>query len=278
MTTIALFGAGGKIGTRIANALRNDPAYHMLYLEAGEAGLARLRERGLEPASREEAMREADVVILATPVRTIVKILTEIGPLLSPGSLLTDMGSAKQEVVQAMQALPSHVQPIGGHPMCGKETSGLSAADASLYESATYVLTPLSRTSESAMRLAIELVRAVGAQPLLLDASRHDTLVAATSHLPYLLSVGLVGTVERLADGAAWKVVAGGFRDTSRLAASDETMMLDTLLANRDMVLTALAGFQDRLSALAHLLETGNEADLRCAMATAAQRRKGLFR
>ncbi|NIP85156.1 MAG: prephenate dehydrogenase/arogenate dehydrogenase family protein [Planctomycetales bacterium] len=224
-----------------------------------------------------EGIGGADVVVLATPVRAIIKLISEIGSLLPPGCLLTDVGSTKQAVVQAMQALPPHVQPVGGHPMCGKETAGLSAADSSLYEGATYVLTPLARTSDDALALAREMAQAIGARPLLLDAPCHDSLVAAISHLPYLLAVGLVATAERLANDTVWEVAASGFRDTSRLAASDEAMMLDILLTNRTAVRQMLARFQDQLAGLAHLLETGDEAGLRAAMTAAAQRRRRLF-
>ena len=224
-----------------------------------------------------EGIGGADVVVLATPVRAIIKLIGEIGPLLPPGCLLTDVGSTKQAVVQAMQALPPHVQPVGGHPMCGKETAGLSAADSSLYEGATYVLTPLARTSDDALALAREMAQAVGARPLLLDAPCHDALVAAISHLPYLLAVGLVATAERLANDTVWEVAASGFHDTSRLAASDEAMMLDILLTNQTAVRQMLARFQDQLAGLAHLLETGDEAGLHAAMTAAAQRRRRLF-
>jgi prephenate dehydrogenase len=222
-------------------------------------------------------VRDADVVVLATPVRAIIELIGQIGPLLPPGCLLTDVGSTKDAVAQAMQALPPHVQPVGGHPMCGKETAGLSAAEPSLYEGATYVLTPLTRTADVALALARQLTQAVGARPLLLDASRHDALVAAISHLPYLLAAGLVATAEGLADEMAWQVAASGFRDTTRLAASDETMMLDILLTNRTAVRQTLARFQAQLADLTRLLETGDAIGLRAAMTAAAQRRRRLF-
>ena len=226
----------------------------------------------------DEGVWDADAVVLATPVRAVIELIGRIGPLLPPGCLLTDVGSTKQAVVQAMQALPPHVQPVGGHPMCGKETAGLSGADPSLYEGATYVLTPLARTSDAALALARELTQAVGARPLLLDAPRHDVLVAAISHLPYLLAAGLVATAEGLADERVWKVAASGFRDATRLAASDETMMLDILLTNRTAVRQALARFEDQLADLTRLLETSDAIGLRAAMTAAAQRRRRLFR
>lgn len=223
-------------------------------------------------------VRSADIVVLATPVRAIVGLVRELGPLLMPGCLLTDLGSTKQEVVRAMQALPKHVQAVGGHPMCGRESSGLSAAESSLYEGATFVLTPLPRTNDAAIALASDLADAIGARPLLLEPSRHDMLVAAISHLPYLLAVGLVHTAESVGDDDLWRIVASGFRDTSRLAASNETMMCDVLLTNRTLVRQMLTRCQHQLEDLAQLLDTGDDATLRSALITAAQRRRGLFR
>ncbi|MCB0183800.1 MAG: prephenate dehydrogenase, partial [Caldilineaceae bacterium] len=111
----------------------------------------------------------ADIVILATPVRTIVNMLEEIAPYLQPGTMIMDMGSTKAEICAAMDQLPAGVQPIGGHPMCGKETSGLDVAEPGLYHNAPWVLTPLPRTSESAITLARELAQAVGARPIVLE-------------------------------------------------------------------------------------------------------------
>ncbi|MCK4450156.1 MAG: prephenate dehydrogenase/arogenate dehydrogenase family protein [Anaerolineae bacterium] len=244
-----------------------------------ETALARgLIDRGTTDLAH--GIREADVVVLATPVRVIMQQLAEIGPLLPEGCLLMDLGSTKAKIVEAMEALPPHLQAVGGHPMCGKEASGLEAAEADLYQGATFVLTPLRRTSSEALTLAQELVEAVGARPLLMDAERHDRLVAAVSHLPYLLSVGLVAATEEMAaeDELVWELAASGFRDTSRLAASDVTMMLDILLTNRAAVGETLSRFTNQLNALAHLLAEDDEEGLRSLMEQAQKRREGKFK
>ena len=226
-----------------------------------------------------EGVRGSDVVVLATPVRTIVELIPHLGPLLSPGCLLMDVGSTKAAIAKAMERLPAHVQPLGGHPMCGKEVSGIGAAEAGLYQGATFVLTPLPRTSPEALALAWELVEAVGARPLVMDAHRHDRLVAAVSHLPYLLSLALVAAAEDVAeeDGMVWDLAASGFRDTSRLAASDVTMMLDILLTNREEVAGMLGRLRRELDELARLLEAKDERGLRRVMEAARERRRGLF-
>ena len=237
-----------------------------------------LRAELLDEGTRDlaEGVRNADIVVLATPVRTIIKLIGEIGPLLRPGCLLTDVGSTKQMIVQAMQTLPSHVQPLGGHPMCGKESAGLSAADPSLYTGASYVLTPLARTHDESLDLAQQMAQAVGAQPLLLDAARHDLLVAAVSHLPYLTAVGLVSTAQSLDDDTVWAVASSGFRDTTRLAAGEETMMLDILLTNRAETGRMLASLQSQLAELSQLLEAGDEPALRAVIDRAARQRRRL--
>jgi prephenate dehydrogenase len=234
-----------------------------------------LIQRGITDLA--SGVRQADVVVLATPVRVILHLLGEIGPLLPEGCLLMDLGSTKAQIVARMAALPDHVQPLGGHPMCGKEVSGIAAADPALYRGHTFVLTPLPRTSEAALTLGRALVEAVGARPLILAPGRHDRLVAVVSHLPYLLACALVGTVETTAsaDPTVWQVAASGFRDTSRLAASDVTMMLDILLTNRQAVVQVLEAYTAQLRDLAQLVEAGDEGPLRTVLTAVCDRRLG---
>jgi prephenate dehydrogenase len=298
----------GLMGGSLAGALKKRGACREVW------GVAR-REETIREALRRgfinggtcdlaEGVEQADLIVLATPVRTILELIPQVGSLAPAGCLLMDLGSTKARIVRAMEALPSHLQAIGGHPMCGKEASGIGAAEADLYEGATFVLTPLRqgsgqalrrgsgqalrrgsgqalrRTSSEALTLAQELVEAVGARPLLMDAERHDRLVAAVSHLPYLLSLGLVAATEEMAaeDNLVWELAASGFRDTSRLAASDVTMMLDTLLTNRQAVGEMLSRFANQLNAIAHLLEANDEEGLRSLMERVQKRREGIFR
>jgi prephenate dehydrogenase len=224
-------------------------------------------------------VREADVVVLATPVRVILNQLKEIGPLLPPGCVLLDMGSTKTQIVAEMEKLPDHVQPLGGHPMCGKETSGIGEADPELYEGNTFILCPLERTSQEALDLGQELALATGAHPLVIEPQRQDFIVGTVSHLPYLLACGLVSTADATTstDPAAWEIVAGGFRDTSRVSGSDVTMMLDILLTNQTEVLKAVDTFQAQLNALAGLVEAGDEASLRAKLTAIRQTRLEMF-
>ena len=218
-------------------------------------------------------------MILATPVRVIMRQLAEIGPLLPDGCLLMDLGSTKEQIVALMARLPEHVQPLGGHPMCGKETSGIEAADPTLYQGRTFILTPLPRTSEAALALGQALARGIGAQPLVLEAERQDFLVGTVSHLPYLLACGLVSTADATtsADPAVWEIVAGGFRDTSRVAGSDVTMMVDILLTNREEILKAVAVYQQQLEWLRSLVEGAEEDEMRSVLTGIRDTRKEMF-
>ncbi|HIC87852.1 MAG TPA: prephenate dehydrogenase [Anaerolineae bacterium] len=209
-------------------------------------------------------VRQADIIVLSTPVRTIVDQIYTLRELaqnhqLKPGVLITDMGSTKVEICAALASLPETVQAVGGHPMCGKETAGLDAAEANLYDGATYVLCPLSRTSPEAVSLAEALVDAVSAHAIRLDPVRHDRLVGAISHLPYLLSCALVAAVDNIGreDETVWQLAASGFRDTSRLASSDVRMMVDILLTNREPVLEMVQRLQAELDSIIELLQMG---------------------
>jgi len=274
----------GLMGGSLAGALKRRVACREVWgVTRREETIKEALRRGLIDVGTcdlAEGVGQADLIVLATPVRTILELVPQVGALATSGCLLMDLGSTKAKIVEAMEALPPHLQAVGGHPMCGKEASGLEVAEADLYEEATFVLTPLQRTRPEALTLAQELVETVGARSMLMDAERHDRLVAAVSHLPYLLSVSLVATAEEVAaeDELAWELAASGFRDTSRLAASDVTMMLDILLTNRQAVGETLSRFAHQLSAIAHLLEADDEERLRRSMEQVRERRERMFR
>jgi prephenate dehydrogenase len=221
----------------------------------------------------------ADVIVLATPVRTILRQIRQLAAMPLSPCLLLDLGSTKGDIVAAMEDLPFQVQPVGAHPMCGKETAGLASAEPTLYEGALWVLVPLPRTLAGALTLACELAVAVGARPLVLDADRHDRLVAAISHLPYMLAVALMSGAAEMGDEdeLVWELAASGFRDTSRLAASNVTMMLDILLTNQAAVGAVLRQVSIHLAHLADLLAAGDEDGLRALLAAAHDQRTSLF-
>jgi len=223
-----------------------------------------------------EGVRDSDVVVLATPVRTIIEQVALVGPAMRHGAVLTDLGSTKLAITQAMARLPAGVQPIGGHPMCGKEVTGIEAAEASLFRGAPWVLTPLERTAQEVVEMMARLVEAVGARPVVMAAERHDRLVAAVSHLPYLLAVCLVQVAGEVAgdDEDVWHLAASGFRDTSRLAASDVQMMLDILVTNQSAISKMAGQAAAWLRRLAELTQAGDEGTLRAELERARSHRR----
>lgn len=275
--TVAIAGLGlmgGSLGLALRGhvqrvvgiARRAETVQQALAIGAIDAGCATLAE----------GAAEADIIVLATPVSVILAQVDELGRLARQGRLrqsavITDMGSTKAQICDALDRLPASVQPIGAHPMCGKETSGLDVAEATLYHGAPFVLCPLPRTAPQTVTLVKSLAETVGACPLELDPMRHDRLAAAISHAPYLASLAAFAAANDVAqaDALAWRLAAGGFRSTTRLAGSDDQMMADILLSNRAAVLAQLDHMQAHLARLAALLTTEDAARLRELLAAA---------
>ena len=175
-----------------------------------------------------------------------------------------------------MAQLPEGLQPVGGHPMCGKEVGGFAAAEARLYSGKTFVLCPLPRTSGEALDRARSLAEAAGSYVVALDPHAHDRAVAAISHLPYLAAAGLVNALTAGNDPLAWALAASGFRDTTRVAASDVQMMLDILMTNRESLLGWLDLYEHELSALRRALRGADEDELRKRLGQAQELRSRL--
>jgi prephenate dehydrogenase len=276
---VAIVGLG-LMGGSLAAALK---ARHACSRVVGVARRQETADRALARRYVDEAntdlaagVAEADIVVLAMPVRAIIQTLPDLGRELAPGALLVDLGSTKARIAAAMATLPAHVHVCPAHPMCGKELAGLDAADPDLFADRTFVVSPLERTRPEALALCEELVGAVGARPLRLDPARHDRLVAVASHLPYLLALALVAVAGQVAseDPLLWQLAASGFRDTSRLAASDVTMMLDVLMTNPGAIAGAVAQCREQLGRFEQLLHAGDEEGLRQMMEGAAARRR----
>lgn len=255
------------MGGSLALALRAAGwAERLIGVGRDPAVLAAAKAAGAIDAGTSElaaGVASADVVVLATPVRTILRLLPEVGDHARPGALIMDLGSTKQQICRAMIGLPEGLEPVGGHPMCGKEVAGFAAAEATLFQGRPFVLCPVSRTAPTALALARSLAQAVGARPVVLEPALHDRAVGAISHLPYALAVSLMSIVNAGSTPTAWSLAAGGFRDTSRVAGSDVSMMLDILLTNREAVLAWLDAFAVPLAELRAELDRGDEDALR---------------
>ncbi|MFS8664579.1 MAG: prephenate dehydrogenase/arogenate dehydrogenase family protein [Limnochordales bacterium] len=228
----------------------------------------------------QEGVRGADVVVFATPVRTIADLAAQAAPALAPGTVVTDVGSTKAELCRTLPPLlPPGVEYIGGHPMAGSERTGLEAADPYLYQNAIYILTPL-REEQPGLDKAIALVEAVGAHPLILDPEQHDRAVAAVSHLPHMVATALVLAVGEVAaqDPRVLALAAGGFRDTTRVASGDPVMWRDICLSNRGPLLEMMDRFAEALAAARAAVAAGDGDGLMGQMARARAVREQLPR
>jgi prephenate dehydrogenase len=275
--TVCIVGLG-LMGGSLALALRE--AYGV---GAGIVGVAR-RPDALDKAlacgainkgtpDLKEGMTGAETVVLATPVRTILRQLPLVGASADPGTLVLDLGSSKSQICAAMGELPAGLHPVGGHPMCGKEVTGFAAAEAGLFRNRPFVLCPLPRTDPEALERAVSLVNAIGAHPIVLDPAVHDRAVAGISHLPYAAAAALVNCVDAAEDSVVWSLASSGFRDTSRLAGSDVDMMLDILLTNRAAVVDWLGRYAVQLDELKFAVATEDEVRLRKLLAAAQHSR-----
>lgn len=276
---IAIAGIG-IMGASLALALRaRGYQGHLTGISRTEATRNAALARGVVDAATvdlAEGAQDAELIVLATPVRLLTEQVRVCGRCCADGATITDMGSTKSEIVAAMDALPDRLSAVGGHPMCGKETSGLDAADANLYVGAPWILTRTARTTSAAYAKTRALAEFVGAVPRDINVADHDRLLAYASHLPYSLSLALVTATAQfgLDHPEVWNVMAGGFRDTSRVAASDVTMWTDIILTNRAPVLAAIREAQFALDQLAALVERSDEAGLRAYLSAAAAARR----
>jgi len=270
-TRIAIVGLG-LIGGSLALALRGKCA--VLYgIDPDEETLALARQKKIvdEAASTPEALLgQADLIILAAPVGVILAQLREL-PGWHPGeAIVLDVGSTKTAICTAMEELPERFDAIGGHPMSGKEKTGLANASADLFREAAFAFSALGRTSGRAKQTAENLARLTGAKPVWVDPATHDLWVAATSHLPYLAACALTQTTPLEAKA----LVGPGFRSTTRVAETNPEVMVDILETNRIELLEAVRGFRIQLDALETDLRSGNREALRLRLQqTAAQRR-----
>ncbi len=278
--TIAIVGLG-LMGGSLALALRETWAgVTICGIDRDPAALdAALGAGAVDRASTDLHMAgEAELVVLATPVRAILEQLPRLGEIARDGALLLDLGSTKRQVVAGMNALPTRLLAVGGHPMCGKEIAGFGASEASLFRGCAFVLTPTGRSSAPAMELAGEVARATGALPMIMTPERHDEIVAAISHLPFLVAANLAVVVGEWAGGdeRVGQLASSGFRDTSRLAASETAMMMDILQTNRENICTFARRYALAWADLADLFQEGKEDALRATLVRAAEARQEL--
>jgi prephenate dehydrogenase len=243
------------------------------------SSLARAVELGLidEAVSAEDAAARADLVLLSTPVGGLKNVLARMLPHLGAGTVLTDAGSTKAEVVEAARdALGEHIgRFVPGHPIAGAERTGPDAADADLYGQRTVILTPLAENAAASIDLVRRAWQACGASVIDMDADAHDRVLASVSHLPHLLSSVYMEQVATAADAPTRLALAGsGFRDFTRIAAGSPEMWRDIFLSNRDAMLAELADVRAVLDRAERAIADGDDAALLALLDTAAQARR----
>ena len=263
--TLALIGIG-LIGSSIARvAKREGLARHIVVQTRRPETLARAEELGLgdryttDPA---EAVRDADLVIACVPVGASEQVARAIGPALKPGAVVSDVGSTKASVIaQVAPHLPDSIHFVPAHPIAGTEHSGPDAGFADLFRNRWCIVTPPPGTDADAVDLVRRFWEACGADTEVMTPEHHDMVLAITSHVPHLIAYNIVGTaahLEQVTESEVMKYSAGGFRDFTRIAASDPTMWRDVFLHNREAVLEMLARFSEDLSALQRAIRYGD--------------------
>ena len=224
---------------------------------AAELGLC---DRIAETAA--EAVEGADLVVLAVPVGAMGSVMAEAGPALAPGATVTDVGSVKRHVIDAVEPhINDGVHFIPGHPLAGTEHSGPHSGFASLFENRWCVLVPGDNADDGALARLTRLWDAMGANVVTMDAAHHDLVLAVTSHMPHLIAYAMVGVADdlrRVTDSEVINYSAAGFRDFTRIAASDPTMWRDVFLANKDATLEILGRFTEELFALQRAIRLGD--------------------
>jgi cyclohexadieny/prephenate dehydrogenase len=262
---VAIVGAG-LIGSSIARAARDyGAARQVAVLDASPQVMDRVRELGIADETSGEAaqaLKGADLIIICTPVGVCGAVAETLAPHLEPGAILSDVGSVKGAVVaQVAPHVPEGVHFIPAHPLAGTEYSGPDAGFASLFQNRWCILTPGEDADPRAVARLDDFWTRLGAKVEAMSADHHDKVLALTSHLPHLIAYNIVGTADDFGEQTRSEVIkfsASGFRDFTRIAASDPTMWRDIFLGNREAVLEMLGRFNEDLSVLQRMIRRGD--------------------
>ncbi|MBX9589612.1 MAG: prephenate/arogenate dehydrogenase family protein [Hyphomonadaceae bacterium] len=281
---VALIGLG-LIGSSLSHAIRRRGLARSI---AGHAQSAKTRDTALRigivdsaHATAAEAARGADLVVLCTPIGVCGTLAQEMAPVLSAGAIVTDVGSVKGAIVREVGPhLPRGVHFIPGHPIAGTEHSGPESGFAELFDGRWCILTPPAGTDAGALGRLTAFWEACGSNVEIMDADHHDLVLAITSHVPHLIAYNIVNTarhLERVTDSEVIKFSAGGFRDFTRIAASDPVMWRDVFLNNKEAVLEMLGRFSEDLTALQRAIRFGEGETLHKLFVEARATRRGII-
>lgn len=279
MGPVAIIGVG-MMGGSLGLALRERADVEVRGWDADAAALKAGGERGaVQPAgSLGEAIEGASAVFLAAPVGRLADLAAETLDIADPRCVVSDLGSAKMAVLAGL-GTGERSRFIGGHPICGNERAGVDAAQADLFAGATWFLTPSPEARPELLERLHQIVAAVGARPVAIDADVHDDLMAIVSHLPHVLAGALIDQAAQTAPGGREALRSAGpsFSDLTRVAGANPSMWADILIANRDAVLSALGVYAGRLADIATAVEKGDREWVESFFATAAAGRARLL-
>ena len=281
---VALIGLG-LIASSMAHAMRQ---FGLAGEIVGHAKSAETRKVALEIGlcdrvydTAAKAVQGADLVVLCVPVGVMGDLAAEIAPHLAPGATVTDVGSVKGAVVEAVGPhIPEGVHFIPGHPIAGTEHSGPRSGFATLFQNRWWLLTPLEGANRDAVARLRHLCEGMGANVDEMDVAHHDLVLAVTSHTPHLIAYTMVGVAEhmrRVSNSEVIKYSAGGFRDLTRIAASDPTMWRDVFLTNKDAVLDILGRFTEELFVLQRAIRMGDGEHLHAYFTRTRAIRRGII-
>lgn len=282
---LAIIGVGligGSLGLALKDKLKDD-----IYV----TGLSRTRE-SMEQALRlkavdmvsddiEMVVKDADIVFLSTPVLQIVPMVKKLLPYLKKGAILTDAGSTKQSIWQELQQfLPLDIYYVAGHPMTGKERSGVIAADKNLFVNKCYVIVEDTGVPAEVVNRVTDLLRLTGANLTTLDIAKHDRCASVISHVPHVTAAALVTLLNRCSPGdmdSCLKLAGGGFKDTTRIASSNADMWADICISNPQAIADNLRELQQILGEVIYSIEQGNRQEIHDYFAAAKQRRDNII-
>lgn len=274
----------GLIGGSLARALKKQGAVgEVIGTGRREASLIRGQELGVIDRwtlDLGEAVKDADMVVIAAPTLAAEKVLESLKPYMRPGLIVTDVASVKGSLVAAAERIFGEVPPrfVPGHPIAGSEQSGVEAAKDDLYVDHRVILTPLPNTDAKAHEKVRAMWEATGAEVVDMDVAEHDVVLAATSHLPHVLAYGLVDALAQSGSAQAiFRFAAGGFRDFTRIASSDPVMWHDIVRANRNAVLESLDTFTEHLAELRKAIESDDSGAILATFERAKKARDEQF-
>jgi prephenate dehydrogenase len=282
---IAIIGLGligGSIGLGLQKFKAQDPKIKIIGIPRREETIKQAQELGAIDEGTTDHVKgvvDADLIFICTPINLILPVINEIIPSLKKGAVVTDVGSSKYEIVSAAEkAMPKGSYFVGGHPLAGKETSKLAAAEPELFRGRAWVLTKTSKTSQRAVEKVKEVIGRLGGSALEMDPKTHDLVAAGISHLPLAVAAALVNAVAGEEEKELMaKTAASGFRDATRIASGDPVLGVDMFKTNKKAVLKMIGSFKKSLANLEKLIKEGDGEKIREELEKAKRFRDALY-